>query len=287
MVSIYSSGASDPGSLLESIEEAEKAGLIFSVTNSSNPGYEFSHELIRQAAIGTISPARRQRLHLEVADAIERIYAISPESPYAGTLDDYVADLAHHGQGGDRVKAVHCLRLAAQQAAQRSASSVAIDQLTNALRILKILPESPQRDRQELILQTRLGPLLIASKGNAADEVGMAVRSSRGTWTEGGRHYPPFPCVIRNAILPLLRADLRHARELEKQLLGLAEKIGDAGLSLEAHLAQGNTLPISGELKCGLESMERAFGMYDPQQHRAHALVYGLEPGVFRFARIG
>jgi len=174
LVSIYSSGASDPGSLLESIEEAEKAGLIFSVTNSSNPGYEFSHELIRQAAIGTISPARRQRLHLEVADAIERIYAISPESPYAGTLDDYVADLAHHGQGGDRVKAVHYLRLAAQQAAQRSASSVAIDQLTNALRILKILPESPQRDRQELILQTRLGPLLIASKGNAADEVGMA-----------------------------------------------------------------------------------------------------------------
>jgi adenylate cyclase len=80
---------------------------------------------------------------------------------------------------------------------------------------------------------------------------------------------------------------LRQARELDERLLDLSDKIGDAGLSLEAHLAQGNTLAISGELNSGLESLERAYALYDPLQHQAHAFVYGLEPGVFCLVKIG
>jgi predicted ATPase len=284
---------SDVDSLMECIAEAEGAGLVYSLTEAPKARFQFSHELVRQAVISHLSSALRQKLHLEVAEAIERIYSINPESPYAETLDDYVADLAHHyGRGGNREKAIQYLQLAAHQAAHRSASSMAIDQLANALRILKSLPDTAQRDHQELILQTMLGPLLIATKGNAADEVGVTYKRA----AELGRRladntqlFPAllFPVLFGMRSYHLVRAELPQARELDERLLDLSEGIGDTGLSLEAHLGQGNTLFLSGELSCALESMESAFTLYDPQQHRAHAFIYGLEPGVFCLARIG
>jgi predicted ATPase len=66
----------------------------------------------------------------------------------------------------------------------------------------------------------------------------------------------------------------------------LSDTIQDAGLSLEANLAQGNTLFLFGELLSALERMERALAIYDPQRHRIHAFLYGLDPGVFCLAKI-
>ena len=69
---LQASSAADADSILECVEEAEKAGLVFSVAENPKARFEFSHELTRQAVIGGLSAARRQKLHLEVAGAIER-----------------------------------------------------------------------------------------------------------------------------------------------------------------------------------------------------------------------
>ncbi|HZY60646.1 MAG TPA: AAA family ATPase, partial [Candidatus Binataceae bacterium] len=75
----------DTDSLLDRIEEAEKAGLLSSTVRGREARFQFSHELIRQAVVGEISPARRQRLHLQVAGAIEHVYA--------NALEDHAIDL--------------------------------------------------------------------------------------------------------------------------------------------------------------------------------------------------
>jgi predicted ATPase len=281
------SGASEPGSSLESIEEAEKAGLILPVADSPKPRCEFSHELIRQAVIGSVSPARLQRLHLEIANAIERIYSINPESPHAETLDDYVADLAHHySRGGNREKAIQYLQLAAQQAAQRSASSVAIDQLTSALRILKSLPETAQRDQQELILQMMLGPLLSATKGNASLEVEQIYLRARELAQQLNAVSQQFPSLFQLRSVYLVRGEVLRAHELSQQLVSLAESENDTEHLLEARVALGNTLHLQGALRQAHTQFEEALGIYDQKRHRSHAFVYGLDPGVFCLARI-
>jgi predicted ATPase/DNA-binding winged helix-turn-helix (wHTH) protein len=281
------SGSSDAGSFLECLEETEKAGLIFAVAEGERTGYEFSHELIRQTVVGSITPARRQTLHLAVADAIERIYSINPESPYAETLDDYVADLAHHySRGGNREKAIQYLQLAAQQAAQRSASSVAIDQLTNALRILKSLPETAQRDRQELILQMMLGPLLIATKGNASLEVEQIYLRARELAQQQNALSQQFPSLFNLRSVYLVRGQLLRAHELSQQLLSLAESENDTEHLLEARVALGNTFYLQGALGQGQTQFEEALGIYDPKRHRSHAYVYTFDPGVFCLGRI-
>jgi predicted ATPase len=109
---LQAASEADGDSILEHVEEAEKAGLVFSVAESSGARFQFSHELIRQAVLGGLSAARRQRLHLEVADAIEQTCAAAAESKYRGSLDDHVAELAHHyARGGNPDKAVkYCVR---------------------------------------------------------------------------------------------------------------------------------------------------------------------------------
>ena len=62
---------------------------------------------------------------------------------------------------------------------QRSANLEAIGHLTKGLEALQGLPDSPERARQELALQTTLGSALVATKGQAGSEVGQAYARAR------------------------------------------------------------------------------------------------------------
>ena len=82
--------------LLEAVEEAEQAYLIMA-TATRDARWEFSHALIRQTLAEGLSVPRRQRLHLRVADAMER----SAASPEAAT-SDIALHLYQAGSGGPR-----------------------------------------------------------------------------------------------------------------------------------------------------------------------------------------
>jgi predicted ATPase len=85
----------------------------------------------------------------------------------------------------------------------------------------------------------------------------------------------------------LHRVELQTARELGEQLLTLAQHVGDPALLLEAHYALGNTLNYLGELATAQAHLEQGIALYDPQQHRAHAVRYGQDPGVVCRAYVG
>src|SRR4029434_3770549 len=85
----------------------------------------------------------------------------------------------HYTRSGNMQKAVEYLHLAGQQAVQRSANAEAISHLTTALELLTALPDTPERTRQELLLQITLGPVLMATKGPAAPEVERAYTRAR------------------------------------------------------------------------------------------------------------
>jgi DNA-binding winged helix-turn-helix (wHTH) protein/tetratricopeptide (TPR) repeat protein len=145
---LQASNGADAHSILEQVEEAEKAGLVFPVAESPRVRFMFSHELIRQAVLSSLSAVRRQRLHLEVADAIERIYSTTSESKYGESLDDHFAELAHHYlHSANTSQAVKYLHLAGQQALQRWANLEAINYLTKGLELLGSPPEVSERSR--------------------------------------------------------------------------------------------------------------------------------------------
>jgi DNA-binding CsgD family transcriptional regulator/tetratricopeptide (TPR) repeat protein len=56
------------------LEEAQVAKVILCAATGSEPSYTFAHEFIRQGVLERISAPRRQRLHLRLADAMERVW---------------------------------------------------------------------------------------------------------------------------------------------------------------------------------------------------------------------
>ncbi|MGH7894495.1 MAG: ATP-binding protein, partial [Candidatus Binatia bacterium] len=74
--------------LLDALEEAAGATLIEDVSTGREARYAFIHEQIRQSLLALLSTARRQRLHLRMADAMEALYR--------SDADAHAPDIAYH-----------------------------------------------------------------------------------------------------------------------------------------------------------------------------------------------
>src|SRR5262249_45817234 len=78
----------------------------------------------------------------------------------------------------------------------------------------------------------------------------------------------------------LVRAELQTAHALGKQLLALAQRVQDAAMLLGAHRALGATLFFLGAAASASTHLAQGLALYDPQQHRAQAFLYGEDTGV-------
>ena len=98
--------------VLDAIEEAERAQLVAADASQRTARYGFVHELIRTTLVNGLSLPRRQRLHLKIADALERLRAAS--------LESHASVLAHHlyqaGAAADTGRTAKFLLLAGRRA---------------------------------------------------------------------------------------------------------------------------------------------------------------------------
>ncbi|HEV8715258.1 MAG TPA: adenylate/guanylate cyclase domain-containing protein [Candidatus Binatia bacterium] len=235
--------------------------------------YIFKHALTQEVAYETMLQERRRALHERTAQAIESLYGTK--------LEEHYNALAHHySRSGNTQKAVDYLQLAGQQAARRSANAEAISHLTTALELLKTLPDTPERAQQELLLQTTLGPVWMITKGLAALEVGETYSQALELCQKVGETPQLFSVLVGLRRFYNVRAEYKMARELGEQILSLAQRAQDPALLLEAHGALGAALFQLGEFVPAREHLAQGITLYDFQQHRSHAFLYGLDPGV-------
>jgi class 3 adenylate cyclase/predicted ATPase len=236
--------------------------------------YSFKHALTQEVAYGTVLHERRKALHERTAQAMEEVYRTNVEEHYS--------ELAHHySRSGNTKKAVEYLGLAGQQAVQRSAYAEAISHLTAALELLTTLPETPERSQQELALQLTLGVPLQILKGEAAPEVGQTYNRILTLCEQVGETAQFFPALFGLWRFYFMRPDTQKARELAEQMLRLAQNSHDPSLLLEAHRALGVNLMQLGELRQGQRHLEEGIALYDIHKHRSHAVLYGIDPGVY------
>ena len=123
---------------------------------------------------------RRQRLHQRIGER--------QEGGYREQTREIAAELAaHFERSRDYQRAVKYLGQAGQNASARSAHREAINHLTTALELLKTLPDTSVRTRQELTLQIALGLALMATRGIAAPEVKQAYARAHELCRQVGR----------------------------------------------------------------------------------------------------
>jgi class 3 adenylate cyclase/predicted ATPase len=259
--------------LEEALEQLVKAGLLFRQGQPPEARYRFKHALVQDAAYASLLRSRRQALHTRVATALEaRFPALVEAEPEV---------LAQHYTAADlRMQAIPYWLRAGHRAVARSAYVEAIGHLSQGLELLKTLPETPERSRQELDMQTSLGLAFMATKGFAAPEVERAYARARELCQQVGAT-AQLPPVLRGLWLFYnVRGEFQLARDLGEQLLTLAQRMQDQALLVEAHRAVGETLFRLGELVPARAHLEEGMACYDPQQHRSHIVLYGHDPGV-------
>lgn len=103
--------------------------------------YGVTHALVQEVCLERSSPARRQRWHRLVAQALER-------DPRASEISHLLAK--HFDAGGEAARAIAAYLAAARQAAARYAGADAVTLCARALDLVPELPASRERDLLEL-----------------------------------------------------------------------------------------------------------------------------------------
>src|SRR3954452_15984605 len=92
----------------------------------------------------------------------------------------------HYAEAGFIEKSVACWGKAGHSSAGRSAMAEAAAQFHKGVDQLALLPNTPERQRQELEFWSALGAVLQAVKGFAAPETGQAYARARELWEQLG-----------------------------------------------------------------------------------------------------
>jgi class 3 adenylate cyclase/predicted ATPase len=278
-------GPEVPLPLLEAIAELPEAALqrglahlqaaefLYETRLFPERAYTFKHALTQQVAYQSLLTSTRQRYHAQLARELEA----HPET--AETQPELLAH--HYTEAGCPEPAVAYWQKAGQHAVERSAYAEAIVHLSKGLEVLKTLPDTPGHLHRELELQLALGPAFLSTRGPGSPAVEQVYARAQELCQKVGETSQLFAVLWGLWRFYTARCEYQQGQALGEQLLRLAHQVHDAALLLEAHHASWATLVWTGEFASAQVHLEQGRAFYDPQRHRAHALLYGgHDPGV-------
>jgi predicted ATPase/class 3 adenylate cyclase len=242
-------------------------------TSSAN-NYRFRHALIRDAAYESLLKKKRRQYHRKTAEILQERF---PE-----TVEAQPELLANHfSEAGLIAEAVPFWIKAGQRAIERSADQEALRHLSRGLELLNLLPESLERFRDELLLQTCLGTALIATKGFSSPDVERAYSRARQLCQQAGEVPQLFPVLSGLWMFYTSRGEHVAARDLAEHCLRIAQTVEDTGLLVHSHQILGVGLIITGDFVKANENLQQALEKYDARKHRSMVYTYGQDPAAF------
>jgi tetratricopeptide (TPR) repeat protein len=242
--------------------------------------YTFKHALVQDAAHGSLLRGTRQQLHAQIAGALE---AHSPE------LMDSQPELfaQHYAEAGLVEKSGAYWGKAGHRPAARSATAEAAAQFQRGIDQLALLPDTPERQRQELEFYSALGAVLQVVKGFAAPETGRAYARARELWAQLGAPTEFLRVAFGQSLYHMNRGELDLALRFDQDLLRLSRQRNDsAGLFL-SHQSIGRNLLFSGRFALSRSHLEEAIALYDPNFPRRLVHQSGTSPQVASQAFLG
>ncbi|ANG64438.1 hypothetical protein A8C75_19485 [Marinobacterium aestuarii] len=262
-----------PETLRNLLTRLEGAEFLYQRPAFPEVVYGFTHALTQEVSYQSVPRERRRELHECTARAIETLHA--------GHLDEQCSALAHHySLGAHASKALYYLQRAGLQAVRRSSHDEAIKHFTEALAWLERLPPGVDRTFLELQLRLSLGPVWMARRGYASDEVDKTYSRALELCAQAGDDSLRFTALSGLVTFYVAKGELATARRLAEQLLSLADRARNEVLKLEALGILGAVLFKQGELQIALARLEQGLTIYEAKKHARLAFVYGLDSGV-------
>jgi len=272
--------ARDPVDVEERLQELETVhNFVRLVGEQEFPNHtlsvrcRFVHVFYQNALYASLTPSRRAEQSLAIA---RELVGFTGDTSRA-----IAADLALLFESGrDYASASQYFLHAARNAARVFAYPEASILCERGLRNLATLPQSRERDAQELVFSLTLGMSLMATHGYAAPEVEKTHRRSRELCLQLNEVRRLLPVLWGLHTCAIIGGDLVHALEVAREMRQVAEASGDPMAIVESLHALGTTLAFMGRLVEAREALESIFATYPVDQHTFHGSLYVLDPCV-------
>jgi class 3 adenylate cyclase/predicted ATPase len=258
----------DDGALRVGLAELQATEFLYEIRLFPDTEYTFKHALTHEATYGSLLQERRKALHARIVTAIEELYR--------DRLGEQMELLAHHAVKGEVWdKAAVYLREAGTKAFVRSANTDALGYLTRALEVVESLGPGVLRDRNELAVLLALGPTTQALKGLGAPEAEKVFARAHELSVQLGETGPAFQALWGRWMVAAGLGRISSARPMGDELMTLAQRASDRGILLQGHHAMWATSFWTGDLTAAERHIEDGLKLYDREQHRPLAFLYG------------
>jgi class 3 adenylate cyclase/tetratricopeptide (TPR) repeat protein len=238
------------------------------------PGYQFRHMLLQEAAYQSLPRSTRRQHHRRTAQVL------AEQFPQVGEGRPELLAY-HYTEAGAAEPAIHYWALAGERASRRSANAEAIHHLEVALKLLRTLPATPQRDQQELRLLNTLGIPLALLRRYRSPELeqlykrihellqGLEELPQSLDLSHWGHFHYHFAC-----------AKFSQANDYAEQLVRLGERHRSSELLSLGHRMKATLCFTWGSLPTALEHIERALvhSDVDLEQQRVLAVKHWANP---------
>jgi predicted ATPase len=260
----------DEATVQRGLHQLVEAEFLYQQGLPPQTTYVFKHALIQETAYQSLLKSTRQQYHQRIAQVLEAQF---PETVEA--QPELLAQ--HYTEGGLNEAAVAYWQRAGHRANARSSHQEAIRHLDNGLKVLKILPETPERVEHEIDLQIALGQALMAARGQGVPEVERAFSRAWALCGQVDEAPQIFPVLWGLWRFYFIGAKHRTALELGEQCLRLAQRGHDRERLLASHLALGSSCIFLGEYASARAHLEQGIVLYDSQEHHELAFRYGID----------
>jgi adenylate cyclase len=209
--------------VLAALDEAERARVLAGPSGRRDITWRFAHQLTRRILADATPHARRQRLHLRIADAMERL---------GGTSDTYASQVAHHLYSAGRLADPERTARALIAAGDAAHAVYAIDDAVEHYRRgLEVLEESGSAEASKLAAREVLADLL-ALRGDRADAMAHYLHVARAYRTAPAA-VPQARIARKTAALHWQAGDRTEAMAAYQRALGV---LRDAAAPIETAL---------------------------------------------------
>jgi class 3 adenylate cyclase/predicted ATPase/DNA-binding NarL/FixJ family response regulator len=257
--------------LTQALEALESAGIVYRIEEPQAALFTFKHAMIQDAAYASLLKEERREFHARVASWLLQEATIG-ESSRPAVLG------YHYARAGNIAEAVKAWLQAGKSALRRSATKEAVAHLREGLSLIPRLPESPQRDEDEIALQSNLAMAYTANAGWSDPHVYESYSRALKLCANHGTIREKATVLFGSTIAKLVNCELTKGLEHAEDFVRRAEDWRDEEAILMAYSAAVIANFFLGRLEQASALAAEISARYDPRVHGKLVQTYQHDP---------
>jgi tetratricopeptide (TPR) repeat protein len=249
------------------------AELIHPRGTPPNTTYVFKHALVQEAAHASLLRGRRQRIHADIARALQQ--RISEDEYSLATV------ARHYSEAGLAELAARSWLAAAELALSQSAPAEAERHASAGLALIPDVEPESERDCLELALLVARANALVPLKSISAPDTFAALTAAKLLLDRGvGTDLQRVSILFGLCSATTLMARTEPAFELAGQIIEISERQNDPAHQLIAYRMRGTNQYFAGQNREALVSFQTGRKHFDPHRHQSLGFRFSWDPGL-------